>query len=271
MAALRRMRPRDRGTIVQVGSALAYRGIPLQAPYCGAKHALRGFTESLRAELLHDGSNVRMTMVQLPGAEHAAVHLEPREAAAQAAAGAADLPARGRRRRDRLGRAPPAARAVVGWPTVKAIVGNAVAPGSSTATWPATGYDAQQTDEPLDPGRPDNLFEPVAGDQRRARALRRPRAQPQLPAVRAHAPAARRRHRRRVGARDRRDDPQALTTPQRKVTCRELRKIACCVRVIVSWFAAGSIRLPSSFVCHRPQQCPSSWAISRPRTRSTVT
>ena len=66
MAALRRMRPRDRGVIVQVGSALAYRGIPLQAPYCGAKHALQGFLESLRTELLHDGSNVRLTMVQLP-------------------------------------------------------------------------------------------------------------------------------------------------------------------------------------------------------------
>ena len=66
MAALRRMRPRDRGVIVQVGSALAYRGIPLQAAYCGAKHALQGFLESLRTELLHDGSNVRLTMVQLP-------------------------------------------------------------------------------------------------------------------------------------------------------------------------------------------------------------
>src|SRR5215218_2374085 len=66
LAALRRMLPRDRGTIVQVGSALAYRGIPLQAPYCGAKHAVQGFTESLRCELLHDGSRVRVTMVQLP-------------------------------------------------------------------------------------------------------------------------------------------------------------------------------------------------------------
>src|SRR4051794_23702365 len=67
MAALRRMVPRDRGTIVQVGSALAFRGIPLQSPYCGAKHAIQGFTESVRTELLHDGSNVRITMVQLPG------------------------------------------------------------------------------------------------------------------------------------------------------------------------------------------------------------
>src|SRR5205823_10432172 len=66
LAALERMLPRDRGTIVQVGSALAYRGIPLQAAYCGAKHAIQGFTESLRCELLHDGSRVRLTMVQLP-------------------------------------------------------------------------------------------------------------------------------------------------------------------------------------------------------------
>src|SRR6266513_1267224 len=66
MAALRRMRARDRGTIVQVGSALAYRAIPLQAAYCGAKHAIRGFTESVRCELIHDGSGVKITMVQLP-------------------------------------------------------------------------------------------------------------------------------------------------------------------------------------------------------------
>ena len=65
-AAIRRMRPRNRGTVVQVGSALAYRGIPLQAPYCGAKHAIKGFTESVRSELLHDGSGVHVTMVQLP-------------------------------------------------------------------------------------------------------------------------------------------------------------------------------------------------------------
>src|SRR4029078_12308325 len=66
LAALRHMLPRDRGTIVQVGSALAYRGIPLQSAYCGAKHAIQGFTESLRCELIHDQSNVRVTMVQLP-------------------------------------------------------------------------------------------------------------------------------------------------------------------------------------------------------------
>src|SRR5205823_5513295 len=66
LSALKRMLPRDRGSIIQVGSALAYRGIPLQAAYCGAKHAIQGFTESLRCELLHDGSRVRVSMVQLP-------------------------------------------------------------------------------------------------------------------------------------------------------------------------------------------------------------
>src|SRR3712207_6452931 len=66
LAALRRMLPRDRGVIVQVGSALAYRGIPLQSAYCGAKHAIQGFTESVRCELIHDKSNVKITMVQLP-------------------------------------------------------------------------------------------------------------------------------------------------------------------------------------------------------------
>src|SRR5438128_5188435 len=66
LAALRRMKPRDRGVIIQVGSALAYRGIPLQSAYCGAKHAIQGFTESVRCELLHDRSNVRITMIQMP-------------------------------------------------------------------------------------------------------------------------------------------------------------------------------------------------------------
>jgi NAD(P)-dependent dehydrogenase (short-subunit alcohol dehydrogenase family) len=165
MAALRLMRPRDRGVIVQVGSALAYRGIPLQAPYCGAKHALQGFLESLRAELLHDGSNVRLTMVQLPALNtpqftwsRAKVARQPQpvppifqpEVAAKAIVWAARHPQR---------------QLMVGWPTVKAILGNAVAPGFADRFLARNGYDAQQTDRPLDPGRPDNLFEPVEGDQ----------------------------------------------------------------------------------------------------------
>jgi len=165
MAALRRMRPRDSGTIVQVGSALAYRGIPLQSAYCGAKHALQGFLESVRAELLHEGSNVRLTMVQLPALNtpqftwsRAKLPREPQpvppiyqpEVAARAIVWAAAHPRR---------------ELMVGWPTVKAIIGNAVAPGLADRYLGATGYDAQQTDRPLDPARADNLFEPVPGDQ----------------------------------------------------------------------------------------------------------
>ena len=160
MTALRRMVPRDRGVIVQVGSALAYRGIPL-----GAKHALQGFLESLRAELLHNRSNVRVTMVQLPAlntpqftwsrskmprrAQPVPPIFQP-EVAADAIVWAANNPQR---------------ELMVGWPTIKAILGNAVAPGFADRYLAKNGYDAQQTDQPEDPDRPDNLFEPVPGDQ----------------------------------------------------------------------------------------------------------
>jgi hypothetical protein len=165
MAALRRMKPRDRGVIVQVGSALAYRGIPLQAAYCGAKHALQGFLESLRSELLHDGSNVRVTMVQLPALNtpqftwsRAKLPRQPQpvppifqpEVAAKAVVWSARHPQR---------------QLMVGWPTVKAILGNAVAPGLVDRYLAHNGYDAQQTDQPIDPNRLDNLFEPVPGEQ----------------------------------------------------------------------------------------------------------
>jgi hypothetical protein len=165
MAALRRMRARDRGTIVQVGSALAYRGIPLQAPYCGAKHALQGFLESLRAELLHEGSNVRLTMVQLPALNtpqftwsRAKLPRKPQpvppvfqpEVAAAAVVWAALHPRR---------------ELMVGWPTVRAIVGNAVAPGLVDRFLARDGYEAQQTEEPIESGRRDNLFAPVPGTQ----------------------------------------------------------------------------------------------------------
>jgi NAD(P)-dependent dehydrogenase (short-subunit alcohol dehydrogenase family) len=164
-AALRLMRPRDRGVIVQVGSALAYRGIPLQSAYCGSKHALQGFLESLRSELLHDGSNVRLTMVQLPALNtpqftwsRAKLGRQPQpvppifqpEVAADAIVWAARHPRR---------------ELMVGWPTVRAIVGNAVAPALADRFLARNGYDAQLTDEPIPPGRPDNLFEPVEGDQ----------------------------------------------------------------------------------------------------------
>jgi len=164
MAALRRMLPRDRGTIVQVGSALAYRSIPLQAAYCGAKHAIRGFTESLRTELLHEGSNVRVTEVHLPAHNtpqfdwsRAKMRRKPRpvppifqpEVAAEAILYAAT-----HRRRE----------LVVGWPAVKAVYGEKVAPGLLDRYLARSGYDAQQTEEPLDGEREGNLFEPVPGD-----------------------------------------------------------------------------------------------------------
>jgi len=167
MAALRRMRPRDRGTIVQVGSALAYRGIPLQAPYCGAKHALQGFLESLRAELLHEGANVHVTMVQLPALNtpqftwaRTRMPKEPQpvppifqpEVAAKAIVWAARNPRR---------------ELMVGWPTVKAILGNAVAPGLADRYLAKNGYDAQQTDRPVASDRSDNLFEPMDADEDR--------------------------------------------------------------------------------------------------------
>jgi len=164
MAALRRMRPRDRGVIVQVGSALAYRGIPLQAAYCGAKHALQGFLESLRTELMHDDSKVRLTMVQLPALNtpqfnwsRAKMPNAPQpvppifqpEVAAEAVVWVAENPRR---------------ELMVGWPTVKAIVGNAVEPGVDDRYLAANGYQAQQTSAPLHGNRVGNLFDPVPGD-----------------------------------------------------------------------------------------------------------
>jgi NAD(P)-dependent dehydrogenase (short-subunit alcohol dehydrogenase family) len=162
-AALRRMLPRDRGKIVQVGSALARRGIPLQATYCAAKHAVQGFVESLRAELIHAGSNVEITVVQLPGlntTQFGWVRLRPPvdhdpqpvapiyqpEVAARAIAWAAE-----HRRRELW----------VGWPTTMTIVGNWVAPRLQDWYLAKTGYGGQQTDRPAPPDRRDYLFEPL--------------------------------------------------------------------------------------------------------------
>lgn len=164
MSALRRMIPRNRGVIVQVGSALAYRAIPLQAPYCGAKHAIRGFTDSVRSELIHDGSNIHITMVQLPALNTPQFnwcrtrlprHPQPvppifqPEVAAEAIVWAAL-----HRRRE----------VNVGASTDKAIWANKIAPGTLDWYLARNGYDAQQTSDPVDPNRPDNLFEPLPGD-----------------------------------------------------------------------------------------------------------
>ncbi len=161
LAALRRMLPRDRGAIVQVGSALAYRGIPLQSAYCGAKHAIQGFCDSLRAELIHDGSNVRLVEVHLPAVntpqfDWVKSRLPNRgqpvppiyqpEVVADAIVWAAYS-----NRREVL----------VGFPTVKTIWGNKLLPGVGDWYLARNGYESQQTDEPRDPNAPHNLWEPV--------------------------------------------------------------------------------------------------------------
>jgi NAD(P)-dependent dehydrogenase (short-subunit alcohol dehydrogenase family) len=164
LAALRRMKPRDRGAIVQVGSALAYRGIPLQSAYCAAKHAVQGFHDSLRSELIHDGSKVRVVMVQMPAlntpqfrwvksrlprkAQPVPPIFQP-EVAAEAIVWAAYS---GRREIN------------VGWPASKAIIGNNFVPGLGDHYLAKYGYEAQMIDEPEVPGRPDNLWSPLPGD-----------------------------------------------------------------------------------------------------------
>jgi NAD(P)-dependent dehydrogenase (short-subunit alcohol dehydrogenase family) len=164
MAALRRMVPRDRGSIVQVGSALGYRGIPLQSAYCGAKHGIQGFIESLRTELIHDGSNVQLSIVQLPALNTPQFewvrsrlprHPQPVPPIFQpevAARGVLTAAQDGRRE------------IWVGGPTVKTIVGAKLVPAAADWYLARNGYDSQQTDEPVEPGRPGNLFEPVPGE-----------------------------------------------------------------------------------------------------------
>jgi NAD(P)-dependent dehydrogenase (short-subunit alcohol dehydrogenase family) len=164
MAALSRMRPRDRGTIVQVGSALGDRSIPLQSAYCGAKHAINGFTSSLRCELLHEGSGVNVTVVQMPAVNTPQFswvrsrlprHPQPvppiyqPEVAARGVVYAADHP----RRRQYW----------VGASTAATIVANRVAPALLDRYLARTGYDSQQTAEPAGQGQPDNLLQPVDG------------------------------------------------------------------------------------------------------------
>src|SRR3954454_7454504 len=162
--ALRRMLSRDSGAIVQVGSALAYRGIPLQSPYCGSKHAIKGFTESVRTELLHDGSDVHVTMVQLPALNtpqfdmgRTKMDRQPQpvppiyqpEVAADAIVWASE-----QRRRE----------VFVGASTVKTIWGNKLLPGVADRYLARNGFAAQLTDEKLEGGRQGNLFAPVPGD-----------------------------------------------------------------------------------------------------------
>jgi NAD(P)-dependent dehydrogenase (short-subunit alcohol dehydrogenase family) len=163
-AALRRMVPRDRGVVVQVGSAIAFRGIPLQAPYSGAKHAIEGFSEAVRAELLHERSAVRISMVHLPalntpqfeiGRAKLPRHPQPVPPIYQPEVAAEAIVWISAHRRRQL---------YVGAPTLKTVLGNRLAPWLGDRYLARTAYEAQQTDEPLGGERRGNLFEPVPGD-----------------------------------------------------------------------------------------------------------
>ena len=163
-AALDRMLPRDRGVIVQVGSALAYRGIPLQTAYCGAKHAIQGFNEALRCELMHDGSRVRTTMVQLPAVNtpqfdwvlnklpHHPQPVPPIYQPEVIADGITYAAAHPQRREYYIGSS-----------TVATIFGDKVAAGLLDRYLARTGYKSQQTGQPTSPDRPANLWEPADG------------------------------------------------------------------------------------------------------------
>lgn len=164
MEALNRMRPSNRGSIVLVGSALAYRGVPLQTAYCGAKHAIQGFFDSLRSELIHEGSKIRLSMVQLPGVNTTQFKLtrnkmpnkpkpmgtiyEP-EVAARAIVYASQHDER---------------EIFVGWPTFQTIWGNKLFPGLGDKFLSSSAYGGQMTDEPADHTDKDYLFTPVLGD-----------------------------------------------------------------------------------------------------------
>ncbi len=164
MAALKRMTPRNEGIIILIGSALAYRGIPLQSAYCGAKHGVHGFFESLRAELIHNKSNIHLCMIQMPamnttqfGFVKNKLPNKPRpmgmiyepEVAAKAVLYVANHPRR---------------EVNVGYTTIESILGNKFCPGFMDRYLARTGYAGQQTTEPTDPDAKDNLWHPLQGD-----------------------------------------------------------------------------------------------------------
>lgn len=164
LAAMKRMNTRKKGSIVFVGSALAYRGIPLQSAYCAAKHAVQGFYDSLRTELMHDKSPIKVSMVELPALNTTQFSFvksrlpnKPKpmgaiyqpEIAADAIVYAAE-----HNRREMF----------VGFSSMKAILGNKIAPWYADHVLAKDGYSGQQTDEPEDPNRQDNLWEPIPGD-----------------------------------------------------------------------------------------------------------
>lgn len=163
-AALKRMKPRNKGTIILIGSALAYRGIPLQSAYCGAKHAIHGFFESLRSELIKEKSKIKLSMVQLPAMNTTQFGFvksylpnqpkpmgkiyEPEVAARAVVQVAKDFERE----------------VYVGYPTVKTILGNKIVPGFLDKYLAETGYSGQQTDKLASPNRQNNLYAPLPGD-----------------------------------------------------------------------------------------------------------
>ena len=225
MAALQQMKPRDRGTIVQVGSALAYRGIPLQTAYCGAKHAIQGFHEALRCELLHEKSNVHVTMVQMPAVNtpqfswvlsrlpHHAQPVPPiyqPEVAARGVLYAADHP----QRREYW----------VGASTAATLAANAIAPGLLDRYLGKTGFASQQTKQPHDPGR---AGEPVgAGRRTRRQGLRRAR------------------HLRRQGQHHR--DPQLWASHHHGLLAAAARGVPAGAAAAGCWAAGGDRARPSA-------------------------
>ena len=164
MAALKRMVPRNHGSVVLVGSALAYRGIPLQSAYCGAKHAIQGFHDSIRSELIHMKSRVHVSMVQLPGVNtpqfdwiKTDMPMQPKPASPPYQP---EIPARAihfaaHRRRKKV---------IVGWPSFQAIWGDRFASSWLDHYLAATAFSGQQGDQPVAPDRQDNLYHPVPGD-----------------------------------------------------------------------------------------------------------
>lgn len=165
LAALRRMKPRNRGVIVQVGSALAYRSIPLQAAYCASKHAVKGFSQSLRTELLHEKSGVHVAMVDLPAVNTPQFDWSrsrmPRRAQPVPPIFQPEIIARA------IVRAAlhPKRQTIVGWPTLKALIAERTSPAIADRYLARNGVDSQMTDEPMPAVRTDNLFAPLPGDK----------------------------------------------------------------------------------------------------------
>ena len=162
-AALRHMRLRDRGTIINVGSALVYRSVPLQAVYCGAKSAIRGFTDALRSELFHDRSNIKITMVHLPAVNtpqfdwaknKMGYRAQPVPPIYQPEVPARAIAFAARNHRREIW---------VGFSTVVAIVANRIAPGLADRYLAWFGYSSQMSKQRESPEAPDNLYQPVAG------------------------------------------------------------------------------------------------------------